>query len=122
MVFTKGRIWKIEDGGRRSCRLREVFGENGIAKGWKPGQVIIPTMGNHCTITLSENEIGQVLDGLEVRADAWEKTADYLRSDVLPEGEEFSIEECSDAMEAEAIASDYRSIIKKIRTQRDAQG
>lgn len=78
-------------------------------------------MGNDCTITLSENEIGQVLDGLEVRADAWEKTAVYLRSGCLPEGEEIIIEECSDATEAEAIAGDYRSIIEKIQSQRDTQ-
>jgi hypothetical protein len=49
-------------------------------------------------------------------------SAVYLRSGYLPEGEVFVIEECSDAAEAESIASDYSSIIEKIQTQRDAQG
>ena len=79
-------------------------------------------MRTEISITLTQNEIGQVLDGLEVRADAWEKTAAYLRSDGVPEDADFVIEECSDAAEAGAIASDYRSIIEKIQTQRDAQG
>lgn len=78
-------------------------------------------MGKEYTFTLDENEVGQVLDGLEVRTEAWEKTAVYLRSGCLPEGEVFVIEECSDAAEAEGIAEDYRSIIKKISSQLEVQ-
>jgi hypothetical protein len=76
-------------------------------------------MSTEITITLTRNELGQVLDGLEVRADAWEKTAVYLRSGDSPEGDAFVIEECSDATEAENIASDYRSIIEKIQSQQE---
>lgn len=31
-------------------------------------------------IELSEDDLGQLLDGLEVRAESWERTAEYLRS------------------------------------------
>ena len=68
-------------------------------------------------IELDEFDLGQLLDGLESRAAIWEKTAKYHRtgeSDVF-------IEECRDAEEAERIAAHYRSIISKIRNQREAQ-
>jgi hypothetical protein len=97
------------------------FGENGIATGWKPGQVIIPTMGKEYTFTLNKNEVGQLLDGLSIRAESWERTAEYLRSGSMPEDEIFLIEECSDPAEAEGIAEDYRSIIKKISSQIEPQ-
>jgi len=68
-------------------------------------------------IELDELDLGQLLDGLETRAVAWEKTADYHRT-----GEAAAlVEECSDAAEAERIAAHYRSIVTKIRNQRDAQ-
>ena len=68
------------------------------------------------TIELDDFDLGQVLDGLEVRAVAWEKTAEFYRTgkaDVL-------VEECRDETEAEKIAAHYRSIITKIRNQREA--
>lgn len=64
-------------------------------------------------------DLGQLLDGLEARAEAWEKTADYHRT-----GEsdpDFLIEECNGADEAAGIASHYRSIIAKILKQREEQ-
>jgi hypothetical protein len=44
-------------------------------------------------IELSEAEIFQAVDGLELRAEAWEKNANYLRTERMPEGEFFLIEE-----------------------------
>ena len=70
-------------------------------------------------IELDAFDLGQLLDGLEVRAEAWERTADYHRT-----GEsraDFVVEECADADEAEKVAAHYRSIISKIREQRAAQ-
>ena len=69
------------------------------------------------TIELDDFDLGQVLDGLEARATIWEKTAQFHRTgkaDTL-------IEECRDVEEAEKIAAHYRSIITKIRKQREAQ-
>lgn len=66
-------------------------------------------------IELNDLDLGQILDGLEIRAEAWERTAAYHQT-----GEsqpDFIVEECSDAHEAEGIAKHYRSIIAKIRKQ-----
>jgi len=77
----------------------------------------MPTMGKKYTFTLNENDVGQLLDGLAIRAESWEKTADYLRDGSMPEGNIFIIEDCSEPTEADAIAEHYRSIIKKIERQ-----
>jgi hypothetical protein len=71
-------------------------------------------------IELSENDLGQAIDGLEVRAKQWEGTATYMRTGESPD-EFFMPEECRDAEEAENIASHYRSIIAKIRKQQETQ-
>jgi hypothetical protein len=70
-------------------------------------------------IELVALDLGQLLDGLEARADAWEKTAHYHRTGESPPG--FIVEECSDAAEANRIASHYRSIIAKIQKQQEEQ-
>lgn len=72
-------------------------------------------------IKLDSLDLGQLLDGLETRAESWEQTADYLRTDRIPDDASYLIEECSDADEADSIASHYRSIIAKIRKQREEQ-
>lgn len=69
------------------------------------------------TIEFGASEIGQVLDGLEIRAQAWEKTAIYLRTGKSPDNEMFVIEECKGPEEAEQIAGCYRSIIQSICSQ-----
>jgi hypothetical protein len=71
-------------------------------------------------IELSDNDLGQTLDGLEVRAKQWEDTASYMRTGESPD-EFFMPEECRDAEEAENIASHYRSIIAKIRKEQEEQ-
>jgi hypothetical protein len=72
-------------------------------------------------IELSDMDLGQVLDGLEMRAEAWERTAEFLRTDSMSEGEFFVVEECSRPAEADAIAKHYRSILRKIHSQMEVQ-
>jgi hypothetical protein len=54
-------------------------------------------------IRLEENDLGQLLDGLESRAEAWERTANYHRTGESPA--DFIVEECNDADEAENISA-----------------
>ena len=70
-------------------------------------------------LRLDDLDLGQLLDGLEARAAAWAKTADYHRTSELPP--DFIVEECNDADEANRIATHYRSIIAKIQKQREEQ-
>ncbi len=72
-------------------------------------------------IELNGRDLGQLLDGLELRAESWERTAEYLRAGEMPEGKLFLVEECSKSEEADNIAAHYRSIITKIRGQMEAQ-
>jgi hypothetical protein len=71
------------------------------------------------TIQLDSLDLGQLLDGLELRAESWERTGEYLRSGYV-EGD-FIVEECSKPEEADDIAAHYRSIVTKIRQQMEAQ-
>ena len=71
------------------------------------------------SIELDDCDLGQLLDGLEARAVAWEKTAEYHRTGESPA--DFIVEECNGADEAENISAHYRSIISKIQKQREAQ-
>lgn len=70
-------------------------------------------------IRLEENDLGQILGGLELRAVGWEKTVDFHRTGESPT--DFIVEDCTDADEADRIAVHYRTIISKIRQQREAQ-
>lgn len=56
-----------------------------------------------------------MIDGLEVRAEAWQHTADYLETGEVPDG--FVIEECSDAEEAQRLAEHYERIIASLTVQ-----
>jgi hypothetical protein len=62
-----------------------------------------------------------LLEGLEIRATSWERTASYLRNPVFSGCESFLIEECSKPEEADSIAAHYRSIIETIRQQMKTQ-
>src|ERR1051325_7429410 len=77
-------------------------------------------MQNEIQLTLGGFEVGQFLDGLEIRAEAWRKTAAYLRDEDTGD-DFFLIEECSSADEADAIADDYTKIITKSRAQIENQ-
>ena len=68
-------------------------------------------------IALEPDDLCQALEGLAIRAESWEKTAEYLRAGQISVGEAFIIEECSDAEEAARIAARYRTIVRKIRAQ-----
>jgi hypothetical protein len=72
-------------------------------------------------IELNDLDLGQLLDGLETYAESWERTAEHLRSETMPEGEFSLVEECSKPAEAAGIAEHYRSIIHKIQSQMEAQ-
>ena len=75
-------------------------------------------MRKNYTIQLDSLDLGPLLDGLEGRAESWERTAEYLRSGSV-EGD-FIVEECHKPEEADDIARHYRSIIATIRTQMEA--
>lgn len=70
-------------------------------------------------LRLDENDLGQILDGLEIRAAAWEKTSEYHRTGALPPG--FLVEECDDADEAATVARRYRVIMANLINQREVQ-
>lgn len=72
-------------------------------------------------IELDRNDLGQLLEGLEMRAESWERTAHYLLCGVVPEDGFFLAEECHKPEEASDIASHYRRIISKIRNQMEAR-
>jgi hypothetical protein len=61
--------------------------------------------------------LGQILDALEVRREAWEKTSAYFRGDL--DDPFFPIEECSDGDEADEIAAFYCRIESELREQWD---
>lgn len=71
------------------------------------------------TLSLKELDIGQILDGLERRRITWLATAEYLGCGYTELSD--IIEECSDPLEAQAIADHYQYIINTIKNQRDMQ-
>lgn len=76
-------------------------------------------MQKYYRIELNAQDLGQLLDGLTARAEAWENTAEYHQTGKSPAG--FIVEEANDAAEATKIAAHYRSIISKIEEQMEAQ-
>lgn len=73
-------------------------------------------MGRILTIRLERDDLGQLLDGLRCRSEAWHGTAQYLKSSETPR-DDFIIEECRDAEEASSIAAHYDRIIATIESQ-----
>lgn len=92
-----------------------------LAFGVRPGQVFLPAMAKTYRIELDEDDWGQLLDGLEIRAESWKRTADYLRTGEMPDGGFFLIEDCNDEEEAEGLAARYDGIIENIKGQMEAQ-
>jgi hypothetical protein len=76
-------------------------------------------MTKRFSIQLVARDWFQLLDGLEFRAESWERTAEYLRSGYV-EGD-FIVEECHQPEEADDIAAHYRRILATIRQQMEAQ-
>ncbi|MCW5827897.1 MAG: hypothetical protein KIT79_01150 [Deltaproteobacteria bacterium] len=60
-------------------------------------------------------DLAQITSGLEARRDAWKRTLDYLRG--IDPCDDFLIEECKDASEAEAIYKDYDRILSDLYHQ-----
>lgn len=77
-------------------------------------------MGKTLTIRLDSEDLGQLLDGLRCRAEAWHGTAEYMETGYSAR-DDFVVEECSDAEEARAIAVHYDRIISSIEAQVAAQ-
>ena len=101
--------------------MAEQKPEIDLASGSQPGQVFLPDMAKYYRIKLDEDDLGQVLDGLVIRAESWRRTAKYLRTGDMPEGELFLIEECSDEEEADGLAARYEAIINNIQSEMEAQ-
>jgi hypothetical protein len=72
-------------------------------------------------IELNELDLGQVLDALEMRAETWERTAEYHRNPSdswqVTGGSGGLVEECSGVAEAERMAASYRAIMGTIKGQ-----
>jgi hypothetical protein len=71
-------------------------------------------------LRLGENDLGQIIEGLQVREDSWRRTADYFRSGYNPDTS-FVIEECNGEHEANQMALFYARIIRNLERQRDEQ-
>lgn len=76
---------------------------------------------HYFTILLSSQDLGQLVDGLRTRAEAWTKTAEYLETGHTAD-DSFVCEECSDPNEAKSIAAHYQSITGQIEQQVQKQG
>lgn len=86
-----------------------------------PGQVVSQSMEKTYCITLGQNDLGQLLEGLESRADSWEQTGRYLLHGDHGGDDLFIVEECHKPEEAFGIAEHYRTIIGEIRSQMKKQ-
>ena len=61
--------------------------------------------------------VGQILDALHERMEAWAYTAEFLETGIMS-GPRY-IEECSDPDEAKGLSNSYREIIRMVETQKD---
>ena len=73
------------------------------------------------TLKLPRLFIRQMLDGLSINAENWERTKIYLSDGVIVDLDYPYVEECDDEMEARQIETFYREIIKEIEIQLTAQ-
>ncbi|MBI1325397.1 hypothetical protein GC170_19710 [bacterium] len=73
-------------------------------------------MAKMIRIELSDIDLGQTLDALDTRAEAYEKTAAYLDGEPLA-CKFFLPEEVNDSYEARRIAEHFRSIMANIQEQ-----
>ncbi|MCF3649256.1 hypothetical protein [Synoicihabitans lomoniglobus] len=77
-------------------------------------------MGKTYTIRLESNDLGQVLDGLRCRAEAWRGTLQYHETGTTPH-KTFAIEESRDANEARGLTDCYDRLVTEIERQIRAQ-
>ncbi len=78
-------------------------------------------MGKEYLIHLNRLALGQLLDALSNRSEAWQKTADFLTTGHVADGT-FICEEHNYANEAEAITSHFSKITAQIEPQVAQQG
>jgi hypothetical protein len=78
-------------------------------------------MNRSFQISLERNDLGQLLNGLRCRVEAWTKTAEYLVTGYAAD-DSFVCEECNDPNEAKSIARHYKQIICRIERQVKMQG
>jgi len=71
-------------------------------------------------LRLGENDLGQIIEGLQAREESWRRTADYFRSGYNPD-DSFVIEECNGEYEANQIALFYERVLHNLERQRDEQ-
>ena len=67
------------------------------------------------TITMKDNDLGQILDALCVRRDAWRNTELYYHNGTCTE--DMLIEDCDGEEEARFLADQYDSIIVELQSQ-----
>jgi len=72
-------------------------------------------MNDNVKLKLPGLAIGQILDALYLRMEAWEYTEEYLNTGQVHEP--YCVEECSSAYEARRIADYYKGIIQSIEKQ-----
>lgn len=70
-------------------------------------------MSSAVSITLSSNDWGQIIAGLECRREVWDATARYLGGQEV----DSMIEECSDEEEARNLVAIYDRLISELRAQ-----
>lgn len=68
------------------------------------------------TIQLTRGDVGQIIDGLEIRQESWQHTATHFPGDSC-DAECPPFEECSDSEEAQNIADMYARIIRQLKAQ-----
>jgi hypothetical protein len=71
-------------------------------------------------LRLGENDLGQIIEGLQAREESWRRTADYFRSGSNLDTS-FVIEECNGEHEANQMALFYARIIRNLERQRNEQ-
>jgi hypothetical protein len=71
-------------------------------------------------IRISAFDLGQLIDGLEVRLRAWRDTSIYLRNGEMPHAD-FVAEECHYPEEAEKLAAHYERIMDSLLEQQREQ-
>jgi hypothetical protein len=78
-------------------------------------------MSKKFKIQLDSIDLGQLLDGLRIRAESWRNTEQYLATGRATSGPNVC-EECSKTEEAMKIAEHYERLIDTIEQQIKTQG
>lgn len=77
-----------------------------------------PSADKIITCTLSENDLGQLLDGVETLIQQWDNTYRFHAFDEADPGE--CLRDCASAIEAKSIRDHYRRIGEHLYHQLEA--